>query len=241
MFLLQHRATKADVPNMDGNTPMHIFAKCWKNPSCDAVFAGLLARGADVNAKNGNGETPLHQAVLNPTVCMLLVELLARSGARVNEPSTSRGATALHYAVQVQKKDLIALLLECGADLCATDLRGQTPLDLARGFGDMPLLALLQDFKQLGEYLDSLGLAAHKTKFFQQRLFVHKLRKLEVEDLSTLGIEPECHRQLLEAFSKLPDASTLRPEAPHTANEQVSGDLGSIGEAFIIDENEVEL
>ena len=96
-----------------------------------AVFGNIeavkkhLAAGADVNAKNENGETPLHLAPTPP-----IVELLIAEGADVNAKSRS-GLTSLHLAAIGNQKKIAELLIAAGADVNAKDEDGGTPLDIA--------------------------------------------------------------------------------------------------------------
>ncbi len=58
----------------------------------------FIAQGADVNAKDERGDTPLHEAVLHTTDTEVLKFLVA-SGADVNVKN-KRGTTPLHRAVR---------------------------------------------------------------------------------------------------------------------------------------------
>ena len=97
-----------------------------------AVFGNIeavkkhLAAGADVNAKDENGETPLHLA---PT--KEIVELLIAEGADVNAKSRS-GHTSLHSAAQGGHKEIAELLIAAGTDVNAKNNNGETPLDKAK-------------------------------------------------------------------------------------------------------------
>ena len=78
-----------------------------------ADVAGALERGADVNVRDANGETPLHWAAeegKKETVALLL-----EHGADVNARGED-GATPLHWAAAWGRKEIAALLLEHGAD-----------------------------------------------------------------------------------------------------------------------------
>jgi len=85
----------------------------------------LLKHGADVNAKNSMGETPLHWAAANanPDTAKLLLE----HGADVNAKD-NMGWTPFHRAAANANPDNAKLLLEHGADVNAKANSGETPL-----------------------------------------------------------------------------------------------------------------
>ncbi|HOK67098.1 MAG TPA: ankyrin repeat domain-containing protein [Anaerohalosphaeraceae bacterium] len=86
----------------------------------------LLELGAEVNAANSNGGTPLHEAVIlydNPSTLQVLLDY----GADVNAASAS-GQTALHQAARFERLHSIEFLLQHGADINAQDENGDTPL-----------------------------------------------------------------------------------------------------------------
>jgi len=72
----------------------------------------LISGGADVNAKDDNGETPLHNAVIlaNKDV----IELLIASGADVNAKD-NQGRTPLWWAKEQNSAELIEILSKHGA------------------------------------------------------------------------------------------------------------------------------
>lgn len=72
----------------------------------------LIAGGADVNAKDNNGNAPLHYAVIlaNKDV----IDLLIVNGADVNVKD-DQGRTALYWAKEQDNSELIDLLLKYGA------------------------------------------------------------------------------------------------------------------------------
>jgi len=100
-----------------------------------------LAAGADVNAKNKYGSTPLHRAI--EAAHKEIAELLITNGADVNAKGEA-DATPLHYAAT---KEVAELLIEKGADVNAKDKYGRTPL----------LVAALNGHKEIAELLITKG------------------------------------------------------------------------------------
>jgi len=73
----------------------------------------LILKGADVNAVDTNGCTPLHRAATNEKID--IVELLIQKGANVNAVDKT-GYTPLWYAEYGgSKKAVTELLIKCGA------------------------------------------------------------------------------------------------------------------------------
>lgn len=87
----------------------------------------LLQAGANPNARNDNGGTPLGWATyLAPEVAAALLE----AGARVDDPAGRGGATALSSAAEHGNVGLVSLLLSRGANPAASAL-GKSVLDNA--------------------------------------------------------------------------------------------------------------
>ncbi len=84
--------------------------------------------GADVEAKDNGGQTPLHWAARRNhiEIAKLLIEL----GADVNAKKFD-GWTPLHWASWNSHIEIVKFLIEKGADVEAKDNRGITPLHLA--------------------------------------------------------------------------------------------------------------
>ena len=75
----------------------------------------LLAAGADVRAADATGSTPLMWAAQGGAD-VALVRLLVRRGADVNAVHPRDGDTALLYAARAAKPDVVAYLIDAGAD-----------------------------------------------------------------------------------------------------------------------------
>ena len=99
-----------------------------------------LEAGADPNARDENGDTPLHRAVLwgDAGAIAPLLEAGADPNAR-----DENGDTPLHKAVFQGHADAIAALLEAGADPEARDRYGRTPLHRVAGYGHAGVIAAL--------------------------------------------------------------------------------------------------
>jgi len=104
----------------------------------------LLDKGVDINAKNNNGETPLHIAVCKerPEV----VTLLLKNGADVNAKDDLYGFTPLHITLRNNNLNLTKLLLDKNANINAKDKSGALyPLYFAISHNNIPIAKILLD------------------------------------------------------------------------------------------------
>jgi ankyrin repeat protein len=113
----------------------------------DAIESGrrvaaieLIEEGADVNAAQGDGTTPLHWAAYK--LDLELVRLLLERGAKA-DVQNRYAASPLAEAVKAGNAALVEMLLEAGANVDAPNADGETTLMLAARTGSVAVAKLL--------------------------------------------------------------------------------------------------
>lgn len=115
-----------------GMTPLHLSAERDRMP----VSMLLLDRGASISARSDGGRTPLHLAARSATSPM--VEMLLERGKANANAETSKGRTPLHYAASKasdgdeEKREVLRVLRDWGADPTIKDIDGETARDVAQ-------------------------------------------------------------------------------------------------------------
>jgi hypothetical protein len=135
---LNHRRSRPLHYAADG----YIVGKLWNEKNQVAMIRLLLKAGAEINAQDKNGATPLHRAVR--TRCAAAVNCLLDAGADStikNKP----GSTAFHLAVQntgrggsgadiakTAQREIIQAFLARGISPKVKDANGKSVVDWAR-------------------------------------------------------------------------------------------------------------
>jgi ankyrin repeat protein len=112
------------------------------------MTAFLVAAGVGTGTRGGTGLAAAASA--GGAANVALMDVLIQHGADVNAqitgtktysmrisraPSSNEGFTALHYAAQTGKTDLVRYLLDKGANTELLDSNGRKPIDLVGGSG----------------------------------------------------------------------------------------------------------
>jgi ankyrin repeat protein len=134
LALIKSNKELVNQRDIDGNTPLHFIDFKTNNTAINAVINAVINAGADVNARNNRGETPLHNAFnygfnTNNTAINAVIDAGADVNARNN-----RGETPLHNAFKYgfnTNNTAINAVINAGADVNARDNEEHTPLHYA--------------------------------------------------------------------------------------------------------------
>ncbi len=128
-----------DEPDEDGTTPL-LHALSTTRFDQGGYAAVFIEKGADVEASNHNGYTPLMAAAEN--MHQESLKLLVESGAELNRQDRF-GNTALHYAVLAGNEKQGRYLVKKGAGFEVANNNGKTVLDIVSEKGMTDLLDLM--------------------------------------------------------------------------------------------------
>jgi ankyrin repeat protein len=101
----------------------------------------LLDAGADPNARNDEGITPLHLAAYPE-----MVELLVRRGAEIDVRSKDGSTPLILQAAEAEGCDIMEALLRLGADAKATNNRGESAFAIAQSREEDEKMELLKTY-----------------------------------------------------------------------------------------------
>ncbi len=187
----------------------------------------LLACGADANAKDERGCTPLlivsdlgcgyHSSAssdpLDPNVSIRptgsrsifvidrLVALLARAGADVETQDPVNFQTALHMAAKYSNSDAARILAQLDAGINAQDIDGNTPLMLAAETGSVFNVKTILEFSPNRSLKNKQGMTAYDiAKEFDARDVVDLLRPVTKTITLQGGINGGCDQTMIHVM-----------------------------------------
>ncbi|KAL0985519.1 hypothetical protein UPYG_G00157930 [Umbra pygmaea] len=138
-LLMEKGGVPLESRDGEGRTALHVAS--WQG-SVEAVGL-LLSHGADPNAQDAEGRTPLHSVAWKGHVEPGRLLLEAR-GVSVDLACHQQGATALSIAAQEGHTNIVAMLLEKGADPDHGDKYGRSPVKVAGKRGHFTIVRLLE-------------------------------------------------------------------------------------------------
>ena len=130
-----------NIGNEYKETPLHIAAS-FGSVECVNI---LIEKGANINAKDNAGCSPLHSVLFDQTENTLeCIKILIKNGADVNARE-QYNCTSLHLAAEGYDPECLDILINNGADINARDIYGRTPLMRASSSFSYPSMFKLLD------------------------------------------------------------------------------------------------
>jgi ankyrin repeat protein len=135
--LLIAAGAEVDEKGPTGRTALH-----YARGQLDVVQL-LINKGADVNARDADGISPLNEAAWTGSIDTAAILLL--HGAHINEIESKTGLTPINEASYQGHSKLVQYLLQFKPDLGIADKKGYGPLDNAIRMGKEDCAVLLLD------------------------------------------------------------------------------------------------
>ncbi|KAG9271039.1 ankyrin repeat domain-containing protein 50-like [Astyanax mexicanus] len=140
-LLIEKGGVPLESRDAEGRTALHVAA--WQG-DLDGIGL-LLGHGADPNALDQEGRPPLHSVAWRGLTSAGRLFLRARD-INVDQACKKQGATALSIAAQEGHAEIVAMLLEKGADPDHVDHYGRTPVKVAGKRGLFNIIRLLESY-----------------------------------------------------------------------------------------------
>jgi ankyrin repeat protein len=108
----------------------------------------LVEYGANVNAEDKRGLTPLYYSILGSgNYSESITQFLIDCGANINVKSIRGKHTMLTFATWADRLNIVKLLIELGADVNMKNKEGKTPLEVAQEHNRQDIVKFfLQDY-----------------------------------------------------------------------------------------------
>jgi Ankyrin repeats (3 copies)/SAM domain (Sterile alpha motif) len=220
--ILTFRGTVVDLPtHVDHTMPLHYLCQKFSRPEhIEQVFGWFLKKGANVNAETAHGETPLHKAIMNNAIRVLLVDLLLQNGANPNIVNKN-GEAPLHYAVRLGRKDVVWPLLLARADMnikgnveLKSAVEHKTPVEIAKDEGFTDISEMLDNAWKLQCWMKENGVDEYYPTFLEEEMFMEEMIYLDDALIERMGVKTVGHRlKLKRAVTKL-RGTAAKPGTP---------------------------
>lgn len=149
---------------------------------CDIneIVSILIKEGANVNARDNLGNSVIYAAAFSGD--SQTIDILARSGAKVNKVSKHNNSTALHIAANLGWERTMRKLIEHGATINKKNLADEIPLHYAASSGWTSAMELLIEHGAKIEEVDNRGESPlHKASFSGWNAAVEMLIELNAD------------------------------------------------------------
>uniref|UniRef100_A0A9J8APR5 Ankyrin repeat domain 50-like n=1 Tax=Cyprinus carpio carpio TaxID=630221 RepID=A0A9J8APR5_CYPCA len=141
ILLIEKGGVPLESKDAEGRTALHVAA--WRG-DLEGIEL-LLKYGADPNARDLDGRPPLHSVAWRGHAAAGRL-LLRAKGLNVDLACKQQGATALSIAAQEGHAEIVAMLLEKGAEPDHVDRYGRSPVKVAGKQGHFTIVQLLESY-----------------------------------------------------------------------------------------------
>jgi len=203
-LILKASDLKITVKDSNGNSPLHLFAqKCITTTQSDEVILKLIEKGCSVADENFLGEIPLHKACLTTFHKTSTIETLLLKGSNINH-QTKTLDTPLHYAIKMNRSDVVLFLLQKGANF---NIEGgkppKKPIELARELDHTSIVNKLEKVLEISDWLNNLQLESLIPIFIQNEIYMDVITDIDESTLDSLKITVSGQRtKLLRTIKK---------------------------------------
>jgi len=230
--MLEIPEIQIDVVDSENNTPLHYFCEKFTAPTCMDIGERIIKRVPSlINKKNNKGETPLHKALFNEKVRVLMVKVLIDQNADVNVATLTTGDTVLHYAAKLGRKDLLKMLLQVGADPSIVNSSKKTAFEVAMASNQQEMAKPLKICMDLRDWLAENNLEQYLPAFLKQEQYLDNIivwedQKPREAFISTVKFSEEDANRFRDAAHKLRE--TASREAFEASLKKVSKRKASV-------------